>query len=85
MPTGLAEVVTRVECSDQICMQTMTDMLQGLPADTYMVWVRAVDTSGHESGWCEPLEIQHDEGIRPNPPLNLRIDITINVNVRVNP
>ena len=85
MPTGLAEVVTRVECSDQICMQTMTDMLQGLPADTYSVWIRAVDMSGHESAWSVPLEILHDEGVRPNPPSNVRIDITINVNVRVNP
>ena len=82
--TGVAEVVTTVACEDQVCDTLVSDMLASMPAATYLAWVRAVDDSGNASTWSEPLPIAWDGGsTQPNAPTNVRIEITVNVNVRV--
>jgi hypothetical protein len=82
-PNGVAEVVTSVECADQVCDTMVSDMLAGMPAATYTAWVRAVDTSGNASAWSTPLNIVWDGGAaQPNAPANVRVEVIVNVTVR---
>ena len=69
-PTAQIQVVGAVT------QQALEPMVTGLPPGPYKLWVQAYDGSGQKSAWAVPLDVVLDANV-PGAPLNLRIKITV--------